>query len=127
MFLLMGLSVRGGYIMLDLDPVLMSRLLTGLTLAFHIIFATLGVGVPLMISIAEFIGIRKKDPHYLLLARRWARGFIITLAIGVVTGTAIGLQLSLLWPNFMQLAGKDRKSTRLNSSHVAISYAVFCL
>src|SRR5690625_3372485 len=25
------------------------------------------------------------------------------------------------------LAGLDRKSTRLNSSHVAISYAVFCL
>src|SRR5690625_6802313 len=25
------------------------------------------------------------------------------------------------------IAGKDRKSTRLNSSHVAISYAVFCL
>lgn len=91
--------------MLEMDPVLMSRLLTGLTLGFHIIFATLGVGVPLMISIAEFIGIRKNDPHYLLLARRWARGFIITVAIGVVTGTAIGLQLSLLWPNFMQLAG----------------------
>src|SRR5207253_11040663 len=26
-----------------------------------------------------------------------------------------------------KLAAKDRKSTRLNSSHVAISYAVFCL
>src|SRR5437870_10183642 len=26
-----------------------------------------------------------------------------------------------------QLPGVDRKSTRLNSSHVAISYAVFCL
>src|SRR5207253_11004601 len=25
------------------------------------------------------------------------------------------------------IAGPDRKSTRLNSSHVAISYAVFCL
>src|SRR3989442_10745746 len=25
------------------------------------------------------------------------------------------------------LAGRDRKSTRLNSSHVRISYAVFCL
>src|SRR5690625_6966298 len=153
----------------------------------------LGVGVPLMISIAEFIGIKKKDPHYLLLARRWARGFIITVAAGVVTGAAIGLQLSLLWPNFMELAGNvialplfmevfafffeaiflgiylytwdrfedqrkhllllipvaigaaasavfitivnsfmnapqgDRKSTRLNSSHVAISYALFCL
>src|SRR5699024_12012879 len=26
-----------------------------------------------------------------------------------------------------QIRGKDRKSTRLNSSHVSISYAVFCL
>src|SRR5438874_6141384 len=26
-----------------------------------------------------------------------------------------------------QAAGRDRKSTRLNSSHVEISYAVFCL
>src|SRR5690625_6770659 len=26
-----------------------------------------------------------------------------------------------------QLSSQDRKSTRLNSSHVAISYAVFCL
>src|SRR5215510_15717780 len=26
-----------------------------------------------------------------------------------------------------ELIGGDRKSTRLNSSHVAISYAVFCL
>src|SRR5437660_4958141 len=27
----------------------------------------------------------------------------------------------------LPIAGADRKSTRLNSSHVAISYAVFCL
>src|SRR5207249_11134046 len=26
-----------------------------------------------------------------------------------------------------ETAGRDRKSTRLNSSHVSISYAVFCL
>src|SRR5690625_5879015 len=30
-------------------------------------------------------------------------------------------------PNATQKAHGDRKSTRLNSSHVAISYAVFCL
>src|SRR5690625_7113243 len=28
---------------------------------------------------------------------------------------------------FAEVAARDRKSTRLNSSHVAISYAVFCL
>src|SRR5690625_2607840 len=30
-------------------------------------------------------------------------------------------------PAVVDLAALDRKSTRLNSSHVAISYAVFCL
>lgn len=87
------------------DPVFGSRMLTMLTLSFHIIFATIGVGVPLMIMIAQWIGIKRNDPHYLLMARRWAKGFVVTVAVGVVTGTAIGLQLSLLWPRFMELAG----------------------
>src|SRR5690625_6936803 len=33
----------------------------------------------------------------------------------------------LLRPRSQHDDGEDRKSTRLNSSHVAISYAVFCL
>jgi cytochrome d ubiquinol oxidase subunit I len=92
--------------MSEYDPVIYSRILTFVTLAFHIIFATIGVGVPVMIALAEWMGIKRKDPHYILLARRWARGFVITVAIGVVTGTAIGLQLSLLWPSFMRMAGQ---------------------
>jgi cytochrome bd ubiquinol oxidase subunit I len=87
------------------ESVFFSRVLTELTLSFHIIFATIGVGIPLMIMIAQWVGIKKQDEHYILLARRWARGFVITVAVGVVTGTAIGLQLSLLWPHFMELAG----------------------
>ncbi|WP_257350636.1 cytochrome ubiquinol oxidase subunit I [Pseudalkalibacillus decolorationis] len=90
----------------ELDSVMLSRLLTAMTLGFHIIFATLGVGVPLLISGAEWIGIRRKDEHYRLLARRWTRGFVVTVAVGVVTGTCIGLQLSLLWPSFMEVAGQ---------------------
>lgn len=88
-----------------IDTVLWSKWLTGLTLAFHVIFATVGVGIPLMIAIAEFVGIRKKDPHYMLMAKRWTRGFVISVAVGVVTGTAISLLLALVWPNFMQVAG----------------------
>ncbi len=87
------------------NAVFFSRVLTELTLSFHIIYATIGVGIPLMIMIAQWVGIKKQDEHYILLARRWTRGYVISVAVGVVTGTAIGLQLSLLWPNFMQLAG----------------------
>src|SRR5690625_7128301 len=36
-------------------------------------------------------------------------------------------QISELFLKYNQLLPKDRKSTRLNSSHVAISYAVFSL
>lgn len=88
------------------DSVFWSRALTELTLSFHIIFATLGVGVPLMILIVQYVGYKRNDLHYTMMARRWARGFTITVAVGVVTGTIIGLQLSLLWPNFMEMAGR---------------------
>src|SRR5690606_41761623 len=43
--------------------------------------------------------------------------------IGVVTGPFLHGSLKHLFNNSIP----DRKSTRLNSSHVKISYAVFCL
>src|SRR6266487_7109875 len=42
-------------------------------------------------------------------------------AAGHLEGTSFGASLSHDWQNL------DRKSTRLNSSHPSISYAVFCL
>src|SRR5690625_5478048 len=43
----------------------------------------------------------------------------------VVDFTIIAFAIFMVVRSFERL--KDRKSTRLNSSHVAISYAVFCL
>ncbi len=91
---------------MELDNAILARILTSLTLGFHIIFAALGVGIPVMVSIAEWLGIRRNDPMYKLMARRWVKGFTVTVAVGVVTGTCIGLQLSLLWPSFMKIAGE---------------------
>src|SRR5258705_9965221 len=34
---------------------------------------------------------------------------------------------AVIWPGPRRIEGQDRKSTRLNSSHLGISYAVFCL
>ncbi|PNZ05886.1 cytochrome ubiquinol oxidase subunit I [Staphylococcus equorum subsp. linens] len=88
-----------------MDSVELARFLTAMTLTVHIIFATIGVGVPLMFAVAEFLGIKRNDPKYITLAKRWSKGYTITVAVGVVTGTIIGLQLSLLWPTFMQMGG----------------------
>src|SRR5690625_7632472 len=46
--------------------------------------------------------------------------------IGVAYGVAASLDVPITLPD-ERLETIDRKSTRLNSSHVAISYAVFCL
>src|SRR3712207_7930674 len=49
---------------------------------------------------------------------------------GCLNGHRLGLPkvgLGLLEESSVLGAGKDRKSTRLNSSHANISYAVFCL
>src|SRR5690625_6696242 len=58
-------------------------------------------------------------------ARRERRGGIVALEPGRAMRTKpFGLRFQGRHP---RVALQDRKSTRLNSSHVAISYAVFCL
>src|SRR5256885_12559640 len=39
----------------------------------------------------------------------------------------VGRTIESLYPAGKRTIGADRKSTRLNSSHLVISYAVFCL
>src|SRR3712207_7909201 len=58
--------------------------------------------------------------HELLHTLAFGTGIVITIALQEVDNT----------PNTQARAksdNKDRKSTRLNSSHANISYAVFCL
>src|SRR5690606_40689953 len=65
----------------------------------------------------------------LYLARFAADHRRCTLAGGAVDHLqygefGVGARLAVVHP---EVVGEDRKSTRLNSSHVNISYAVFCL
>src|SRR5690625_1797671 len=62
-----------------------------------------------------------------IFARTWY-GAKISLFIGLMAAF-IDVLIGIIWGSVSgYLGGKvDRKSTRLNSSHVAISYAVFCL
>ena len=77
----------------------------GLSLAFHIIFAAIGIGLPVLMVIAEGMYLRTSRPVYLELAKRWARGSAILFAVGAVSGTVLSFELGLLWPSFMAKAG----------------------
>src|SRR5438552_9166905 len=59
-------------------------------------------------------------------AQTWERGkAILRLRVDRVALQDVTGQMALF--QFMMSGRKDRKSTRLNSSHQIISYAVFCL
>jgi cytochrome d ubiquinol oxidase subunit I len=76
-----------------------------MSLAFHIIFAAIGIAMPLLMIIAEWKWLRSKDDVYLTLAKRWAKGTAILFAVGAVSGTVLSFELGLLWPGFMGYAG----------------------
>src|SRR5258705_10729489 len=76
-----------------------------LSLGFHIVFAEIGVAMPILMVLAEWRWRRTGDAAYLELARRWAKGTAILFAIGAVSGTVLSFELGLLWPGFMRVAG----------------------
>ena len=88
-----------------IDVLTAARLQMEVSLAFHMIFAALGIGMPLLMLIAEWRWLRTRQPHYRELARKWAKATALTFAVGAVSGTALSFELGLLWPRFMALAG----------------------
>src|SRR5881296_2946785 len=84
---------------------LFARSQMAMSLAFHIVFAALGIGMPLLMAIAEGMYLRTKQPVYLDLCHRWAKGTAILFAVGAVSGTVLSFELGLLWPTFMAHAG----------------------
>jgi cytochrome bd ubiquinol oxidase subunit I len=88
-----------------MNNLIAARSQMGMSLAFHIIFAAVGVSLPLMMTIAEWRWRSTGDPAYLDLAKRWAKGTTILFAIGALSGTVLSFELGLLWPRFMQYAG----------------------
>jgi len=82
-----------------------ARTQMALSLGFHIVFAEIGIAMPLLMVLAEWRWRRTGDEVFLRLAKRWAKGSAILFAVGAVSGTVLSFELGLLWPRFMQLAG----------------------
>jgi cytochrome d ubiquinol oxidase subunit I len=89
-----------------MSELLAARAQMGTSLAFHIIFSALGVGLPLLLCITEGLALRTKNQTWMLLTRRWARAAAILFAIGAVSGTILSFELGLLWPTYTEFAGK---------------------
>jgi len=88
-----------------MDNILSARALMGISLGFHIIYATIGIGLPFMLMIAEGLSLRTGDDTYHRIARAWIRPAAVLFAIGAVSGTILSFELGILWPGFMAFSG----------------------
>ncbi len=77
----------------------------GISLGFHIVFAIVGMVMPILMSLAHYRWLKTKDEDYYVLTRWWMKGLGIFFATGAVSGTALSFELGLLWPGFMVHAG----------------------
>ena len=75
------------------------------TLAFHIVFAAVGIGLPWLLVLVEGRFLRTGDEACRRLAHKWAKATGLLFAVGAVSGTALALELGLLWPRYIMLTG----------------------
>jgi cytochrome d ubiquinol oxidase subunit I len=88
-----------------MDALTAARIQMELSLGFHMIFAALGIGMPLLMVLAERRALRTGDDAGLALARTWGKATALLFVVGAVSGTALSFELGLLWPKFMAFAG----------------------
>ena len=88
-----------------MSELMAARAQMGSSLAFHICFSVLGIGMPVLLLIAEGLWLRTGREVYLDLARSWSKAFAVTFGVGAVSGTMLSFELGLLWPRFMEFAG----------------------
>jgi cytochrome d ubiquinol oxidase subunit I len=91
--------------MISAAGVVPARAQMATTLGFHIILACLGIALPTIVLLAEFIGLRREDETALRLARRWSQAMGVLVAVGAVTGTVLSFEMGLLWPGLMRQYG----------------------
>lgn len=88
-----------------MTDLLAARSQMAISLGFHILFAVVGMGMPALMVASEALWLRTRDPVWLELTHRWAKGTAILFAVGAVSGTVLSFELGLLWPTFMERAG----------------------
>ncbi len=86
------------FTMTDLD-----RFTMALSLAVHIILAVIGIGLPVVIMIAEYLAVKRNDVYYRTLAKRLTISLLVLFAIGTASGTIVALDILFLWPSFFSL------------------------
>lgn len=88
-----------------MDVALLSRIQFGFTIAFHILFPTLTIGLAWFLTAFEARWHRSGKQHWLELYRFWVKIFALTFGMGVVSGLVLSYEIGTNFSRFSAFAG----------------------
>jgi cytochrome d ubiquinol oxidase subunit I len=88
-----------------MDALFLARLQFAVTACFHFIFPPVSIGLAWMLCIAEYLGWRRGDAHYVQVGKLFGKLFAITFAVGVATGIVMEFQFGTNWSTYSKYVG----------------------
>jgi cytochrome d ubiquinol oxidase subunit I len=82
------------------------RFLFAFTIGSHILLVSTSIALSVLISVAEFISIRRGDKVYEALARKLTKVFVVSFGVGTASGIVMAVELVTLFPTFMTLVAQ---------------------
>src|SRR4030095_7043235 len=91
--------------MFGLNALELARIQFGFTVAVHIIFPAITIGLASFLAVLEGLWLWRKDEVYRELYRFWSKIFAVNFGMGVVSGLVMAYQFGTNWSHFSQFAG----------------------
>lgn len=88
-----------------MDVLDLARFQYAATTIFHFLFVPLSIGTIFLVAIMETLYVVKKKQIYLDMAKFWGKVFLLSFAIGVVTGILQEFQFGMNWSEYSRFVG----------------------
>lgn len=83
----------------------LARFQFAMTTVFHFFFVPFSIGMALVTAIMETMYVRTKNEMYKKMTKFWGRIFLLSFAVGVVTGIIQEFQFGMNWSNYSRFMG----------------------
>lgn len=90
---------------MSFDILSLARFQFAMTTVFHFFFVPLSIGLGFTVAVMETIYVIKKDKMYKDMARFWGNIFLLSFAVGVVTGLIQEFQFGMNWSDYSRFVG----------------------
>lgn len=88
-----------------MDVLDLARFQYAVTTIFHFFFVPLSIGLSFFVAIMETLYVVKKKQIYLDMAKFWGKIFLLSFAVGVVTGILQEFQFGMNWSEYSRFVG----------------------